>query len=120
MKVGIVGTRDKRHDLLWPIVNREISALSKDTIIATGCNKHGVDWLVREIATELGYQLVVFHARWGALDKAAGPERNGNLVAYVDRAIAIFGPHSVGTWDVVRKMKKLKKPCKEVKAELPE
>jgi hypothetical protein len=110
MKVGLVGTRDRNHAALWPVLSGVIDKLPKDTIVATGCNPHGVDHLVRELAQERGFQLVVFHARWGALGKPAGPERNGNLVAYVDRLIAIPGPASTGTWKAVSLCKEAGKP----------
>jgi predicted Rossmann fold nucleotide-binding protein DprA/Smf involved in DNA uptake len=111
-RVAIVGTRELRSHY-WQPVRDAIHALAPDDIIVTGC-ADGIDRIVRTTCMEWGRKLVVFYARWAAIGDAAGPERNTMLVDYAERFIAMPAPGSRGTYDVIRKAKKLDKPVQIV------
>lgn len=51
--------------------------------LGVGCCPTGVDALVRQL---LGGDVRVFEADWTRLGKAAGPERNGRMVAWASGA----------------------------------
>lgn len=83
-------------------------------VIFVGCAK-GVDQIVRDYANEYGIELRKFVADWKGLGKSAGPKRNAQMVkAFFQfltnnpeaeyRAFAFPGPHSIGTWNCLRKI----------------
>lgn len=125
MKIGIVGTRGRKDgsdkQAIWKAVDQQVRDLPPGTIVVTGDCTTGVDYFVREIATELGFQLVVFHAagRWAKMGKRAGPERNRNLAEYVERLVAIPGPESKGAWNCAKFAGDFGKPVVIVRDLLP-
>ena len=77
-------------------------------IVHGGCR--GVDELAGEIATEQKISIMVFPADWDKYGKASGPIRNQKMSIYADGLIAIPGPQSKGTWDMIQKMQDQNKP----------
>ena len=70
----------------------------------------GVDTLGERIAEEFGLDIKEFPADWDRYRNAAGPIRNKEMALYCDIAIIVMEGKSVGSKDMVKQMKKLKKP----------
>lgn len=107
--VGIVGCRKfKDYDIFkekiqeWIIENGQINK-----IISGGAS--GVDSLAEQYATEFDIELVIHKPDWDKYGNAAGPKRNTLIVNDSDKLIAFPSKSSKGTWDSVRKAKKVNK-----------
>lgn len=103
-RVIIAGSRD--------IADRRIleAALQacpwSDEITEVVCGEQrGVDTLGKEWAEAQGLSVKPFPADWDTYGKAAGPIRNAQMAAYADGLIAIPGPRSKGTYDMINKAK---------------
>lgn len=70
----------------------------------------GVDTLGEQVAEEFGLPVKDFPADWDRLKNAAGPIRNEQMAKYTDIAIIIIEGKSTGSRNMVKQMKKLKKP----------
>jgi hypothetical protein len=63
----------------------------------------GMDLLAHDLATEWGWPVEAYPARWKELGRSAGPVRNEQMVAAgAVLVLAWPGPGSVGTWDCLR------------------
>lgn len=77
----------------------------------------GVDHMARHWAFKHGVPCTTVEARWDEFGKAAGAIRNAEMLKYGDHLLAIPGPKSIGTWDMVRKAEKKRIPVWIYKAE---
>ncbi len=74
MKVIVCGSRDWSHDLAH-VIKKRLFDLPCDTIIVDGgCD--GVDIMARNLALNMGFEVVTFWAAWRKYGKSAGPIRN--------------------------------------------
>jgi len=102
MKILVCGDRH------WSDINsikRELQKYSGDVTIIHGAAK-GVDSLAGLVASELGFKLEVYPAKWDQLGRAAGPVRNMQMLeeGKPDLVLA-FHPDllkSKGTIDMIR------------------
>jgi predicted Rossmann-fold nucleotide-binding protein len=72
------------------------------TCLFSGCCQ-GVDLMAEVWAKENSIFVVRFPADWRGLGKRGGPERNQRMVDNADALIAIPGPESKGTWDIINR-----------------
>ena len=72
MKVVVCGCRDWDNK---KIIHKRLFELPSNTIVIEGGCK-GADLLAREVALEIGLEVVEFPAAWKKYGKAAGPTRN--------------------------------------------
>ena len=72
---------------------------------AKGADKMGEEW-----AKQHNIPIKKFPADWKKYGKAAGPIRNTQMAKYGEALIAIWDGKSVGTEDILKKVKKLGKP----------
>lgn len=98
MKVIIAGSRD--------ITDADIGAIVaasgfEITEVVSGMQR-GVDALGEAWAKARGLPVKQFQADWDYFGLSAGPIRNQRMAEYADALIAIPGPKSRGTWDMVR------------------
>lgn len=77
-------------------------------IVVTG-GASGVDEHARTWALANGRASIVFPAHWRLYGRRAGPIRNDLMVRFADSVIALPGPESRGTWDTVRKGRRMGK-----------
>jgi hypothetical protein len=72
------------------------------TVILTG-GCQGVDKMVEDLAKGGGVPCEVYPADWKQYGKAAGPIRNGEMVAKAEALIAVrdLGSESFGTLDII-------------------
>jgi hypothetical protein len=104
MKTIIAGSRwiDNKEFVFSRLI---ISAgLWTITEVVCGCAK-GVDTLGKEWAQSKQIPVKDFPADW-SIGRAAGPIRNGQMAEYAEALIAIKGPDSRGTEDMIIKSKK--------------
>jgi len=74
MKVVICGSRDWSHDGV-EVIRKRLFDLPSDTIIVEGgCD--GVDTMARNLALNMGFEVVTFWAAWKKYGLSAGPRRN--------------------------------------------
>jgi len=75
-----------------------------------------IDWLARDIALELGWEIKSFPANWKEFGRSAGPIRNREMVksakeekdnGVIVEVYAWPTKSSIGTWDCVKKAKML-------------
>ena len=72
MKVVVCGSRDWKG---YQAIRKRLMLLPANTIVIEGgCD--GADLLAREIALDIGLEVVEFPAAWKKYGKAAGPKRN--------------------------------------------
>ncbi len=74
------------------------------TEVVSGCAS-GVDSLGEKWASRHDVPIRKFPADWNTHGKEAGPIRNQQMADYAEALIAIPGPESRGTWDMVRRAK---------------
>lgn len=80
----------------------------------TGADQHAAVWARKAQAAGWNVREEPHPARWGELGKAAGPTRNGEMVAAgADVVLAFLRPGSRGTADCVRKAKAAGIPVRE-------
>ncbi len=70
----------------------------------------GADTLGETWARNNGVKVSTFHAEWYELGKKAGMLRNSAMAGSADGLIAIWDGRSVGTADMIRRMRRLDKP----------
>lgn len=102
MKTIIAGSR---YVISYDLV-RHVIADSGFTIteVVSGCAR-GVDAFGEIWAKRNGVPVRKFPADWNTHGKEAGPIRNQQMADYAEALIAIPGPESRGTWDMVRRAK---------------
>lgn len=92
-RIAIVGSRAyPRLDL----VEAFVAALPVGTIVVSG-GARGVDTVAEIVARDRGLEVIVFQADWDRLGRKAGPIRNAQIVANVDRVVAFWDGKSRGT-----------------------
>lgn len=70
----------------------------------------GVDTLGEKYAAKNDIPLKLFPADWEKLKQWAGPARNHDMAVYADALIAVWDGKSGGTHDMIKKMRKRRKP----------
>ena len=109
MRIAIVGSREFKNYSLMKEKYLEITKDMKvDAIVSGGAR--GADTLAEQLAKELEITLIVYVAEWKKFGKGAGMMRNTTIVEDSDIIIAFPIGSSVGTWDTIRKAKKVNKP----------
>lgn len=111
MKLAIVGYRNFNDwDFFCETVNRIVAdTQSPDLIISGGAT--GVDNMAATYAKTENIELKEFLPNWSKYGKAA---RNTLIAEACDACIAFVSKKSVGTYDTIRKVKKLGKTVYEV------
>lgn len=100
-RVIVCGTREGLEDTA--ILVARLKALGPGWIVVEG-GARGVDRQARDTAFQLGIPIETYLADWDRHGRAAGPIRNGDMLAAgADLVLAYPGPHSTGTWDMVRR-----------------
>ena len=92
MRVAIVGSREYPN---LAEVRAYVRALPPDTTIVSG-GARGVDRVAAAEAHRQGLAVEVIKADWSR-GRAAGPERNREIVRRVDRVVAFWDGQSPGT-----------------------
>lgn len=97
--VGIVGARD--HGNLAQL-DAEVDALAPETVVVSG-GARGADGYGVARARARGLRTVVLEADWNRGGRVAGFQRNGEVVAVVDRLVAATWWGCRGTLDTIAK-----------------
>ena len=68
----------------------------------------GADYIAKNIALSLGFEIEGYYANWKYLGRSAGPLRNQEMLdsGKPDIVIAFPMPNSRGTWDMVARAKR--------------
>ena len=87
------------------VIREEILAIGPSVIIEGGAR--GADRIAKEIAIELGIDVMEYPAEWNKDGRGAGPIRNQQMLdeAYPNLVLAFPLPDSKGTWDMIRRAK---------------
>lgn len=108
--VAIVGSRDiNDQEFVNKVIEKSGFADKIKKVVSGGAR--GVDACAEVWADEHGIKKKILKAKWDTYGKEAGGIRNTRMVEYlskrIERAkiIAIPGPKSVGTYDMIRKSK---------------
>lgn len=100
MRTIVAGDR-RTFDL--GVVTRAINA-SRFKLTEVVCGgAPGIDAAGYRWARNRGVPVVFFHADWAALGRLAGPARNEEMAVYADALVAIPGPESRGTYDMIER-----------------
>lgn len=75
------------------------------SVVISGAAR-GVDQMGETWAAARGIPVDRFPADWARHGKAAGPVRNAAMQAAAEALVAVPGPDSRGTWDMVRRMER--------------
>ncbi len=73
------------------------------TEVVSGKEPNGVDHLGERWAEVRGIPVRPFPADWTGLGPRAGPVRNEDMAAYAEALVALPGPESRGTRDMIRR-----------------
>ena len=79
-------------------------------IVSGGCR--GADKLGEKYSFENDDELEIYKAEWDVYGKKAGPVRNTKMSEISDACVAFVCKKSKGTFDMIRKMKRLGKPVR--------
>ncbi len=84
-------------------IRKEIVKLNPSVVIEG--EQRGADIIARDIARELGIEVMPFHAEWTIYGRRAGPIRNQKMLdeAHPNLVLAFPLPSSKGTWDMIRR-----------------
>ena len=105
-KLAIVGYRQfTNYEEFTQIVNEYMIEYEVETIISGGAE--GVDAMAKRYANEFDYNYIEFPANWAKYRIKAGPIRNTQIVQNCDRVLALTSVNSRGTFDTIKKAKKL-------------
>lgn len=108
MKVCIAGSRDFcDYDSLCKVMKRAFG--DKQIIIISGHAK-GADELGERFANENNLLLDIYPADWRLYRNRAGAIRNAEMAQVSDCLVAFWDGESRGTKNMIKNMKKLKKP----------
>ncbi len=105
MKVLVCGDRNWSNR---EIVRKRLSELPSNTIIVEG-GCEGADLIAREVALEIGLEVVEFPAVWKKYGKSAGPIRNIKMLDTKPHLVIAFHDdfkNSKGTKHVVTEARK--------------
>jgi hypothetical protein len=106
MNVAVVGAR---KGFPPAIVGMLVSQLPPDTVIVSG-GADGVDICAEAAAGALRLKTHIFYPDYRTLPGSIAPlERNSLIAEKCDEMIACVMPQSSGTWDAIRKTRKLGK-----------
>ena len=103
--IAIVGSRDYPN---LAAVADFVRRLPKDTCVVSG-GARGVDKVAEEHARACGLQVKVFPAKWAVEGRAAGFNRNIEIVKASDIVMAFWDGKSKGTAHTIRLAKQLGK-----------
>lgn len=105
-RLAIVGYRYfTDYETFTQIVNEYMIDYEVTTIISGGAE--GVDTMAKKYADEYEYNYIEFPAEWTKYGTKAGPIRNTQIVQNCDRVLALTSVNSRGTFDTIKKAKKL-------------
>jgi hypothetical protein len=105
-RLAIVGYRHfTDYEVFTRIVNNYMLEYEIETIISGGAE--GVDTMAKEYANEYEYNYIEFPADWTKYGVQAGPIRNTQIVQNCDRVLAFASTNSRGTFDTIKKAKKI-------------
>ena len=107
MKVIVAGSRDFCDLSLVKEAFKDLEGVTE--IISGGAN--GADSLGEIYAENNDIKLTVMNADWDQYGKGAGHIRNGQMAEYGDMAVIFWDSVSKGTENMIKQMKKFKKPC---------
>lgn len=107
MKLVVAGSRSFHNQrFVWDHLDIIVRGenIVVDELINGGCS--GVD----ELATMWGKgrqvpRITIFPALWNTHGRSAGPIRNKEMAEYGDMLVAFLGEGSIGTMDMLNKMK---------------
>lgn len=105
-KIAIVGSRDfgTVNHIAKGTTEALVDQLQPDDVVISG-GAAGVDTWAADHARARGLAVEVFPADWRTHGRAAGPIRNGQIVAAADLVYAVWDGKSRGTQDTIRKAK---------------
>ncbi len=107
-KIAIVGSRTfHSYSCIEEFVLRKIDTENISCVVS-GAAK-GVDTLARKFAHKHNLEMIEFPAEWKKYGAAAGPIRNTKIVEEADIVFAFPTKSSTGTYDSIRKARKLQK-----------
>ena len=110
-KVIVAGSRTFQN---YQLLCKELDKI-KDQIDIVVCGEaKGADTLGRNWAYENGIKIKSFPADWQTYGQRAGMMRNSQMAEYADMLVAFWDGKSVGTQDMIEKMKRLGKEVKVV------
>jgi hypothetical protein len=104
MKLIIAGSRSiTDYDTVQPEFDRALDDMNwtPDLIVSGGAP--GIDTLGERYGKENEIYIQIFPAKWDEYGKAAGPQRNAQMVEYADKLLAIWDGKSPGTKDIIQK-----------------
>lgn len=110
MKVIIAGSRDFKETEADELVAAAIanSCFSITVVVSGHCK--GIDRAGERWADKNGIPKKIFEVTrhdWKVQGLSAGPIRNGKMAVYADALIAIPGPKSKGTIDMIKQAEKI-------------
>lgn len=110
MKVILAGGRDVTKTQ-WEIAMYHLKLCDcVVTEVVSGKCPTGADHWGEEWAKAWGIPIKPFPADWDRYDKAAGPIRNREMAEYGDLLLAVWDGKSDGTRNMMKEMKRVKKP----------
>lgn len=108
MKLAIVGSREfENYDLLCTEVEKIKQTQTIELIISGGAK--GADTLAKRYAALNHIPLMEFKPDYKQFGHNAPVQRNALIVKNTDWVLAFVAPTSKGTWDTIRKAKKMLK-----------
>ena len=113
MKLIIAGSRriDKFGEINL-LIQKLISLLKEDITEFVSGGAKGVDAIGERYAIMGGFTPTIFPADWDRYgNHAAGVIRNKQMANYADIAIVIWDGKSSGSFNMIKEMGKLNKPC---------
>jgi len=114
IKLAIVGSRYYTdYTAFKAIVDNHITEIGQVVEIMSG-GASGVDTLAEQYATKHNIPIKIFHADWNKGDMA-GPIRNTTIIENATHVLALPCVKSVGTYDSIRKAKKMGRQLKVIK-----
>lgn len=109
IRVCIAGTRTfNDYSLLKTIITNAFFDISRLHIISG--HAKGADELGERFANENNLLLDIYPADWRLYRNRAGAIRNAEMAQVSDCLVAFWGGESRGTKNMIKNMKKLKKP----------
>lgn len=109
IRVCIAGTRTfNDYSLMKTIITNAFFDISRLHIISG--HAKGADELGERFANENNLLLDIYPADWKTHGKAAGHIRNAEMAQVSDCLVAFWDGESRGTKNMIKNMKKLKKP----------
>lgn len=105
-KVIIAGSRNfNDYHLLKRYADKILSSIKQPIEIVSG-HCRGTDLLGERYASEKGFSLAIFEAKWSEYGRRAGPLRNAQMASYADALIAVWNGESAGTKNMIEEAKK--------------